>query len=186
MNDTAYIRSSLYWTISRACLSDECRFLYIIYNLVIRRSLRASMFSRFSCTTVIPSLFHPFSLFLFHVRYVRNLAVANSCTNVNAGWDGFTNCFSLPPPTANPFYSSFLSSLSRTFSFLSLFLSLSLYFTSVYVATSRIAEIPHLFSFSGAVAGRAGRIARMRETAEGKNSGRWMRELRAYSQLLLI
>lgn len=77
----------------------------------------------------------------------------------------------------------FVSSFSYLHSFL--FLSLSLYFTSVYVATSRIAEIPHLFSFSGA-AGRPGRIARMRETAERKNSGRWMREIRAYLPFLLI
>lgn len=46
---------------------------------------------------------------------LQNLAVANSCTNVNVGRDGFTNCFSLPPPTANPFYTFFFSPLSRAF-----------------------------------------------------------------------
>lgn len=68
--------------------------------------------------------FLSFSLFLFHVRYVRNLAVANSCTNVNAGQDGFTNCFSLPPPTANPFY-AFFSLLFLVPSFLSFSFSFS-------------------------------------------------------------
>lgn len=106
-----------------------------------------------------------FSISFIHVRYVRNLAVANSCTNVNAGRDGFTNCFSLLPPTVDPFYVSFFFSLFISLSHVSIpFLSL----VSVYVVTSRIAEIPHLFSFSGAVAGRAGRIARTRETTERK------------------
>lgn len=55
-----------------------------------------------------------FSLPTSHVRYVRNLIVTNSCTNVNAGRDGFANCFTvslalyaaarLPTPTLDPFW----------------------------------------------------------------------------------
>lgn len=55
-----------------------------------------------------------FSLPTSHVRYVRNLIVTNSCTNVNAGRDGFANCFTvslalyaaawLTTPTLDPFW----------------------------------------------------------------------------------
>lgn len=118
MNDTAYIRALRY--IGRYISRMSARMSAVFFISFTVWSFGA-LFSRFSRTTV-PFLFLPFSLILF--RYVRNLAVANSCTNVNAGRDGFTNCFSLPPPTANPFYSSFLSPLSRTFIPFSFFLFL--------------------------------------------------------------
>lgn len=160
--------------ISRACLSDECRFLYIIYSLVIRRSLLAffmhhsiSLSSFLSHSLPCPLRPESCSCEFLHEckRRPRRLYELFQFTSANG--ESFLFFF-------------FVSSFSYLHSFL--FLSLSLYFTSVYVATSRIAEIPHLFSFSGA-AGRAGRITRMRETAERKNSGRWMREIRAYSRL---
>lgn len=144
-----------------------------------------------------------FSLPTSHVRYVRNLIVTNSCTNVNAGRDGFANCFTVSLalyaaawlPTLDPFWSAVsLFPLSFPFPYASLtpvvlFLSFSLLFLSlvstspilsphssrphVYVVTSRIAEIPHLFSFSGAVtagSGGTGRIARTREKRKRKMS----------------
>lgn len=143
-----------------------------------------------------------FSLPTSHVRYVRNLIVTNSCTNVNAGRDGFANCFTvslalyaaawLPTPTLDPFWpavslclSPFLTHLTTVVLFLSFsLLFLSLVSTSpilsthssrphVYVVTSRIAEIPHLFSFSGAAtadSGGTGRIARTREKRKRKMS----------------
>lgn len=101
-------RSSLHQMVSRVCTSDERRFLYIICNSAVPSGVFLRVLACFSRTTTIPSC--SFSVSLIHVRYARNLAVANSCTNVNAGRDGFTNCFSLPPPTADPFYvSSFFS-----------------------------------------------------------------------------
>lgn len=130
-------RSSLHQTVSRVCTSDERRFLYIIYNSVVPSGVFLRVLACFSRTT-IPLLSLSLSLStvsLIHVRYVRNLAVANSCTNVNAGRDGFTNCFSLPPPTADPFYVSSFFSLSLFFSFLPLSFALSLPLVSVYTYT---------------------------------------------------
>lgn len=85
-----------------------------------------------------------FSLPTSHVRYVRNLIVTNSCTNVNAGRDGFANCFTslsrstLPPGCRRqrwilsgppfPFFlclSLFLTHLSLPWSFSSRFRSFS-------------------------------------------------------------
>lgn len=164
---SACIRALRYNRRYLACVCPVYTVSFI--SSAIRHLLRASASSVFfayyppSPISLSPSL--------FHARYVRNLAVANSCTNVNAGRDGFTNCFSLPPPTADPFYSA-ISPFFLLPSFSSSRSVLLLSLASVYVAMSRIAEIPHLFSFSGAVVGRAGRIARTRETAEGKNAER--------------
>lgn len=114
--------------ISRMSVADGCRFLYIIYNLVIRR-LSASIFGAFqhlySRIFHTPPSFHlsiflSFSLFLFHVRYVRNLVVANSCMNVNAGRGRLYELFQFTSVNGESFHSFFLSSFScLPFSFFS-------------------------------------------------------------------
>lgn len=116
-------------------------------------------------TSLCPSL-------LSNVRYVRNLAVTNSRTNVNAGVGRLYELFQFTSNCGS--FLRFLFFFSPSFScpflmFLPLSLSLFLPLVSVYVATSRIAEIPHLFSFSGAVASRAERIAR---TLEKRRKGK--------------
>lgn len=100
-------------------------------------------------------------------------------------------------PFSSPSLSFVSLSLALFLSFSLLFLSLPPPFfllallTHVYVTTSRIAEIPHLFSFSGTAAAVAavgsrgtGRITRTRETGE-KNEGRRMGKLRAYFALAI-
>lgn len=133
------------------------------------------MFSRFSCIALVPSLFLSFYLSLSLPCPLRPESCSCEFLHECKRRPGrLYELFQFTSANGESFLRFFfLSSFSYLHSFLSL--SLSLHLTSVYVATSRIAEIPHLFSFSGATVGstgRAGRIARMKETAEGKNSGR--------------
>lgn len=113
--------------ICRVCLPRCVRapHFYIICN----SGRLAPPLGAFASPRFLP-FYRPFLIFsfpsplpsLFHVCYVRNLA-ENFSTNVNAGRDGFTNCFSLPPPTADPFYFAVLllpslPPLSLSFSYL--------------------------------------------------------------------
>jgi len=124
-----YSCSSLYQTISRMCLSDERRFLYICNSVPPSRPRVFRVLPPFQhriyhrcITTLSPSLSYPHPL---------SPKPCNSCTNVNAGRDGFTNCFSLPPATlADPFYVFF--SFSSSFSFLSLSFPLFPFLSSPY------------------------------------------------------
>lgn len=127
---SACIRALRYIGRYLACACPMSAVSFI--SSTIRRLLPA--YARPRVSRVPPSFHLSFSVSLIHIRYVRNLAVANSCTNVNAGsgrlYELFqftsTNCgsflrflFFLPPPSFSfscPFLvlSSFLLSFSSS------------------------------------------------------------------------
>lgn len=126
---SACIRALRYIGRYLACACPMSAVSFI--SSTIRRLLPA--YARPRVSRVPPSSHLSFSVSLIHIRYVRNLAVANSCTNVNAGsgrlYELFqftsTNCgsflrflFFFSPPL-------FLMPLSRSFLFPSLFFFLS-------------------------------------------------------------
>lgn len=117
-----YSRSSLYWTISRACLSRISAVFFISSTIWSFGASFQHLYSRIFHTppSFHLSIFLSFSLFLFHVRYVRNLVVANSCMNVNAGRGRLYELFQFTSVNGESFHSFFLSSFScLPFSFFS-------------------------------------------------------------------